>query len=513
MAKLSPVFNDQTFTDDGDPAVGYKLFTYTAGSSSKQTTYSDAAGTIPNSNPIIINSLGYPTQGPIWLTEGTSTKFVLALPTDTDPPTSPIKTIDNVSGVGDNTVSVSQWVSSGVVPTYVSASSFTVLGDQTSEFQVGRRLQFTVSAGTVYGNITASAFTTLTTVTMQMDAGTVLDAGLSIVNLSLLKANPLAVPSVFNQSIAWSGTSVIQAKGVTVPSAATTTIFGATDGNTVDISGNTGPITSLGTAQQAGYNLNGTFLSNPVITPSANLTVNAGQSQIQIFAGDSYIATAQSITQHSLLIFRKNGAAPLGPAFLNYRDVTTTGTVFTQLDIGTLIGINIATSNSHTFPTVTAADFGKTITINNYGAGIATFNRATTSVFLGANLNSATSFPMNQGEVSTWSVAATGNWVLASSNVNFFGPPQTWQDFTGSRVIGTTYQNLTGRPIQVVVVGNMSAGGGSATFLVAGSSVAAFGGGATANAAQQSCYVIVPNGATYSVAAASFVLQSWKELR
>lgn len=194
MAKLSPVFNDQTIDVDGDPAVGYQLFTYVAGSSTKATTYSDEAGTIPNSNPIILNAEGWPTQGPIWLSEGSTYKFVLALPTDTDPPTSPVKTIDDVSGVGDNTVSVSQWVFSGVTPTYVSANSFTLTGDQTTDFHVGRREQFSVSSGTVYGTITASAYTSLTTVTMLMDGSDVLDSGLSGINHSILRADHLAEP-------------------------------------------------------------------------------------------------------------------------------------------------------------------------------------------------------------------------------------------------------------------------------------------------------------------------------
>lgn len=195
MAKLSPIFNAQTFDANGAPAVGYKLFTYAVGSSAKQTTFSDEAGAVPNSNPIILNADGWPTQGPIWLTEGLSYKFVLALPGDSDPPTSPVKTIDDVTGVGDSSVSISQWQPSGVTPTYTGINTFTLSGDQTSEFQVGRRLQFSVSAGAVYGRIRSSVFTTLTEVTMLMDDGMELDNGLSTANLSLLKASPSALPA------------------------------------------------------------------------------------------------------------------------------------------------------------------------------------------------------------------------------------------------------------------------------------------------------------------------------
>ena len=60
------------------------------------------------------------------------------------------------------------------VPTYVSATSFTLSGDQTLTYTVGRRLKFTVTAGTVYGRILSSVFGALTTVTVIMDGTQVL---------------------------------------------------------------------------------------------------------------------------------------------------------------------------------------------------------------------------------------------------------------------------------------------------------------------------------------------------
>lgn len=308
MAKLSPVFNDQTFDANGDPAVGYRLWTFVADSSTPQITYSDEAGTIANSNPIILDSLGYATQGPIWLQDGTKTKFVLTIPSDlASPPSSSIKTIDDVTGVGDNTVSTDQWQASGVTPTYISESSFSLVGDQTSDFHVGRRLQFTVSAGTVYGNITASAYTTLTTVTVQVDAGTVLDSGLSAVNLSILRADHLAVPSVFNQSISWVGTSVITAKGASVAGGSTTAVFGNTDGNVVDISGTGWTCSSFGTASQAGQVVEGQFAGSGTLTQGTNLNLNAGGESVDVVAGDRYRAVANTTSQIDVTIIRKSG--------------------------------------------------------------------------------------------------------------------------------------------------------------------------------------------------------------
>lgn len=206
MAKLSPVFNDQTFDENGNPAVGYKLFTYAAGSSTKQSTFSDEGGATPNSNPIILDSAGWPTQGPIWLTEGQLYKFVLTGPTDSDPPTSPVKTIDNVSGVGDNTVSVSQWINFGLVPVYISGTSFTLSGDQTSSFQVGRRVLLIVGSGAIYGYINTAEYTTLTTVTVVLDSGA-LDPGLSSVSLGLLTPDNPSSPILKDSNFRVSGSA------------------------------------------------------------------------------------------------------------------------------------------------------------------------------------------------------------------------------------------------------------------------------------------------------------------
>ena len=87
-----------------------------------------------------------------------------------------------------------QWYAPGLAPTYVSTLSFTLVGNQTAAFHVGRRFKAVVTAGTVYGRIATSVFTTLTTVTVVVDSG-VLDSGLSTVYLSVLTAVNSGDPS------------------------------------------------------------------------------------------------------------------------------------------------------------------------------------------------------------------------------------------------------------------------------------------------------------------------------
>lgn len=58
MADLLPE-GKQSFTNSaGEPLVGGKLYTYAAGTSTPKATYSDSAGTTPNTNPIILDARG-----------------------------------------------------------------------------------------------------------------------------------------------------------------------------------------------------------------------------------------------------------------------------------------------------------------------------------------------------------------------------------------------------------------------------------------------------------------------
>jgi len=59
MASLMPVAKQQYFIPGTTiPLIGGKLYTYIAGTSTPKTTWQDAAGTIPNTNPITLDSTG-----------------------------------------------------------------------------------------------------------------------------------------------------------------------------------------------------------------------------------------------------------------------------------------------------------------------------------------------------------------------------------------------------------------------------------------------------------------------
>lgn len=206
---LSPICNDQLIDVNGDPLVGGQIETYLAGSTTPAQTYTDDSGSVPQSNPIILNSLGY-APNPIWLTGGVFYKFVIKNAAGVIQ-----RTVDDIAGVNDASVSQSEWVDSGLVPTYINPTSFSVPGDQTTVLQIGRRVRTTNTTGLVYSTISNSVFAAgITTVTLTNDS-TTLDPGLSGVAYALLAASPLSVPNLPGSKI----TGSITASGLTMNTA------------------------------------------------------------------------------------------------------------------------------------------------------------------------------------------------------------------------------------------------------------------------------------------------------
>ena len=98
---LSPVGGAaaQFFDNNGTPLTGGKLYSYVAGTTTPQATYTSASGATAHTNPIILDSGGRVPGGEIWLTDGLQYKFVLKTSTDVL-----IGTYDNLVGVNSNFV-------------------------------------------------------------------------------------------------------------------------------------------------------------------------------------------------------------------------------------------------------------------------------------------------------------------------------------------------------------------------------------------------------------------------
>lgn len=266
--------NERIQYEDANNALanGYRLFFYAAGSATKQNTYNSSAGTVANTNPIVLNALGEPAVE-IWLTAGQTYKMGLAIPGSDDPPASFVWSEDNITGVNDTSVAgQDEWIAPGLTPTYVSATSFTLSGDQTTAFHVGRRLKSTVTAGTSYGTITASVFGALTTITVDTTGSNPLDAGLSAVSYGLMRADN------FTQSI---GMDHVARQSSDIVSAATINLDAA-GGDLVDVTGVVA-ITAITLAR--GKSRTVRFTGALTLTNGASLVLPGG-ANITTAAGD-----------------------------------------------------------------------------------------------------------------------------------------------------------------------------------------------------------------------------------
>jgi hypothetical protein len=91
----------QFFTNTGAVLTGGKLFTYLAGTTTPATAYTSSQGVTAWTNPIVLDAAGRVSgSGEIWLTNGTSYKFVLKDSNDVL-----IATYDNISGINSQNAS------------------------------------------------------------------------------------------------------------------------------------------------------------------------------------------------------------------------------------------------------------------------------------------------------------------------------------------------------------------------------------------------------------------------
>lgn len=122
-----------------------------------------------------------------------------------------------------------QWINLHT-PTYVSTTQFTVTGDQTAYYTVGRRVKASgTTPFTIYGTITASAYTSSTAVTVNWDGAGALNNTLNKVQFGILSTEANAEVS---ETVAYNnqtGTSYIltasdNGKVVTMSNASANTV-------------------------------------------------------------------------------------------------------------------------------------------------------------------------------------------------------------------------------------------------------------------------------------------------
>jgi hypothetical protein len=151
----------QFFDNNGVPLVGGKLYSYAAGTTTPQASYTTAAGTTAHTNPIILNAAGRVATGEIWITAGLAYKFVLYTSTDVL-----IATWDNITGIGGTGIATN-----ALHVAYDPAGT----GAVSTNVQAKLRQQVSVTDyGAVGNNSTNNNAAFLAAVTQLQDGGTLL---------------------------------------------------------------------------------------------------------------------------------------------------------------------------------------------------------------------------------------------------------------------------------------------------------------------------------------------------
>ena len=202
-----------------------------------------------------------------------------------------------------------EWLNYGLTPTFVSATSFTLVGNQTAIYAVGRRVRTFNTGGTFYGIVVTSVFSSLTTVTVRLDSGS-LDSGLSEVDVGVM--NP-AFPSLG----ALSGSLSINDPSTNTTASLAVNTPGNANGSNILLVGN-GTTTPNKTIRA----LNGLFH-----------LVNSGYSAVLLAVDDSgNMSVTGNITANSDERLKKDWK-PVAPDFLERLSEIKSGT-YRRIDIG-----------------------------------------------------------------------------------------------------------------------------------------------------------------------------------
>lgn len=469
---LAPIGNGfQFFTAGGLPLNGGLLYTYQAGTTTPQATFTTNSGNVANANPIVLGADGRPANE-IWLTSGISYKFVL-----TDSLGNSIATYDNLVGVNDTTNTASEWTATGLTPTYINATQFSVTGNQTTTYQVNRRIQAAVSGGNIYGSITVSSYAAnVTTVTVVMDSSP-LDNTLTAVNVGFLSATNPSVPASYAPLASPTFTGV--------PSAPTPTAGTSTQ--------------QIPTTSFVGNAVNPIY---PVIASVASNALTIGLN-----------ATFVGFRSTTLTTGVPNTRAITSPISLTVPSGATLGTVnATQARLAILALDNAGAIELGIINLAGGNNLDETTLVSSTAV-----SAAATSNNVIYSTNARTNVPfrvvgfldITEATAGTWATAPTlvqgdgGNALLS------IGYGQIWQTVT--RAVSTTYYNTTGRPIMAMISMSIPTGGG-ATVQINGISVGSWSN--QASAILTPLTLIIPPGAPYIVnVSGGSTLNTWTELR
>lgn len=380
------------------PLSGGQIYFYLTGTLTLQTVFSDINCTIPLPNPVSLDSNGEPVTGsgaPTCI-YGNAIYDIQIFDSSSVLQDSSLKGISfspTTSGGGGLS---NEWLAQAGTPVYISPSSFTMTGNQTSVFTTGRRIKATVTSGIVYGTVITSSYGAgSTTITVESENGT-LDSGLSSVSVGILNASNTSIPILAPATTLVGTSSAYAFTGQDIPSLPGSTfkaLIGITNigTSTISINGSAPAIMyKWGTVPlEAGDLVTGTYaiffrgattwqLMNPGIIDDARFETNSINADKLINASitDTQIASA-TITGDRLVnstitsTQTDNSVAPVmnasGGILGRSHEVVGQGTIsnFTDPFGHSVYGFLITLSGAAVF--TGAATYGVTASWNNTG--------------------------------------------------------------------------------------------------------------------------------------------------
>ena len=304
--------------------------------------------------------------------------------------------------------------------------------------------------------------------------------------------------------------------GSTAPNTGAFTTLGATTGNITTVNATTGNITTVNATTGNITTINATTSTTSGVTTTGTLTFSGGGSLTKV---------PESVIQPITATAAANAlTVTLNPTTLDFRSATlTSGTVVSRV-ISSAISVTV--SSGSTLGTVSAVQSRIVVlALDNAGTvelavvNIAGGNDLTETGVIsttaeggsGAADSASTIYSTTARTSVAYRVvgyiestqATAGTWATAPSTIqgcggqaltamSSLGYSQTYQDVSGSRTVGTTYYNTTGRPIFLAWSGN---GGGqyNYTLLINGVTI-----GQTGSNSGEYMTAVIPPGASYS---------------
>lgn len=197
--------------------------------------------------------------------------------------------------------------------------------------------------------------------------------------------------------------------------------------STVDISGMSGQTPSLtGVVPVTAWTMLSGQKARVNFTAATPITYNAVTNQIQggsSITGESgsYLELFFDGTTTFVTYILVNGAAASGPSYTSVpTPIVATGAVLTNRAVGVPTKVNSATATNTTMMAVSSLIDGQSFTLNNVGAGVATFTMTGSDTISGNNLNASATIVLNQGETVTLARDSSTTLLVTASNVNFF---------------------------------------------------------------------------------------------